>query len=117
MALTPDQVRALASQARLGLADDEAERMFRAAGRRAGGGCAPARAGPGRRRAYAARSVPLVNVMRDDAVRPSLPRDAALAAAPEVEDGFVKVPRVVEGDPRPRAGTDSKEAFSWNCTI
>ena len=38
----------------------------------------------------------VANVMRGDEVRPSLPRDAALANAPEVEDGRFKVPRIIE---------------------
>lgn len=38
----------------------------------------------------------LKNVVRQDAVQPSLPRDLALSNAPEAEDGFFKVPRIVE---------------------
>ncbi|NPA33178.1 MAG: Asp-tRNA(Asn)/Glu-tRNA(Gln) amidotransferase subunit GatC, partial [Aquificae bacterium] len=34
--------------------------------------------------------------MRDDEVRPSLPREKVLMNAPESEDGFFVVPRVVE---------------------
>ena len=36
------------------------------------------------------------NVMRADEVQPSLPREAALQNAPDVEDGFFKVPKIVE---------------------
>ena len=36
------------------------------------------------------------NVMRADEVQPSLPREAALQNAPEAEDGFFKVPKIVE---------------------
>jgi aspartyl-tRNA(Asn)/glutamyl-tRNA(Gln) amidotransferase subunit C len=36
------------------------------------------------------------DVMRDDAPRPSLPRAAALANAPEKNDDFFIVPKVVE---------------------
>ncbi|MPL65634.1 Aspartyl/glutamyl-tRNA(Asn/Gln) amidotransferase subunit C [bioreactor metagenome] len=39
----------------------------------------------------------LKNVMRADEVRPSLPREAALSNAPEQEDGYFKVPKIVEG--------------------
>ncbi|NLW07299.1 MAG: Asp-tRNA(Asn)/Glu-tRNA(Gln) amidotransferase subunit GatC [Clostridia bacterium] len=39
--------------------------------------------------------LPLRNVFRDDLVRPGLPRDKALAGAPEVSEGQFKVPRVV----------------------
>ncbi|HEY2332864.1 MAG TPA: Asp-tRNA(Asn)/Glu-tRNA(Gln) amidotransferase subunit GatC [Acidimicrobiales bacterium] len=38
---------------------------------------------------------PLVNVLRDDEVRPSLDRDEVLAAAPAVEDRRFKVPPVL----------------------
>ncbi|MDH7500300.1 MAG: Asp-tRNA(Asn)/Glu-tRNA(Gln) amidotransferase subunit GatC, partial [candidate division NC10 bacterium] len=38
----------------------------------------------------------LVNVLREDEVRPSLPREIALANAPERADGFFKVPRIIE---------------------
>jgi aspartyl-tRNA(Asn)/glutamyl-tRNA(Gln) amidotransferase subunit C len=34
---------------------------------------------------------------RDDTPRPCLPREAALAAAPDAEDGFFRVPRVLGG--------------------
>ena len=36
------------------------------------------------------------NVMRADQVQPSLPREAALQNAPDAEDGFFKVPKIVE---------------------
>lgn len=36
------------------------------------------------------------NVMRPDIVAPSLPREEALQNAPEPENGFFKVPRIVE---------------------
>ncbi|WML67973.1 MAG: aspartyl-tRNA(Asn)/glutamyl-tRNA(Gln) amidotransferase subunit C [Methanoregula sp. SKADARSKE-2] len=37
----------------------------------------------------------LINVMRDDIVEPSLPRDAVLRNAGGQEDGFIKAPRVM----------------------
>ncbi|HWG93243.1 MAG TPA: Asp-tRNA(Asn)/Glu-tRNA(Gln) amidotransferase subunit GatC [Mycobacteriales bacterium] len=40
-------------------------------------------------------AVPLENVQRPDAVRPSLPRDAVLAGAPAAEDGRFRVPRIL----------------------
>jgi aspartyl-tRNA(Asn)/glutamyl-tRNA(Gln) amidotransferase subunit C len=46
-----------------------------------------------------ARAIPLSNVFRPDEVGVpvrSIPRDAALANAPEVEDDRFKVPRIVE---------------------
>lgn len=36
------------------------------------------------------------NVMRADEVQPSLLREAALQNAPDAEDGFFKVPKIVE---------------------
>lgn len=44
-----------------------------------------------------AHVLPLKNVMRADEVKPSLPRELALANAPEQEDGYFKVPKILEG--------------------
>jgi aspartyl-tRNA(Asn)/glutamyl-tRNA(Gln) amidotransferase subunit C len=41
-------------------------------------------------------AVPLVNVMRDDAQRPCLSQDEALANAPDRSDVFFRVPRIIE---------------------
>ncbi len=41
----------------------------------------------------------LTNVARDDVPAAPLARDAFLAAAPEHEDGYVKVPPVLETEP------------------
>jgi aspartyl-tRNA(Asn)/glutamyl-tRNA(Gln) amidotransferase subunit C len=38
----------------------------------------------------------LENVFRDDEVKPSLSRDEVLANAPETEDGYFKVKKVIE---------------------
>jgi aspartyl-tRNA(Asn)/glutamyl-tRNA(Gln) amidotransferase subunit C len=40
--------------------------------------------------------VPVVNVMRDDDVRPCLTPDEALANAPDRADQFFRVPRIIE---------------------
>jgi aspartyl-tRNA(Asn)/glutamyl-tRNA(Gln) amidotransferase subunit C len=37
----------------------------------------------------------LINVVRDDVLRPSLSRDAVLAMAPDAEDGRFAVPRIM----------------------
>jgi aspartyl-tRNA(Asn)/glutamyl-tRNA(Gln) amidotransferase subunit C len=37
----------------------------------------------------------LVNVLRDDVIRPSLDRDEVLRAAPLAEDGRFRVPRIL----------------------
>ncbi len=42
--------------------------------------------------------LPLVNVLRDDVVTPSLEREEVLAQAPAHEQGFFRVPRVLEAD-------------------
>ena len=44
-----------------------------------------------------AHVLPLKNVMRADEAKPSLPREEALANAPEQEDGYFKVPKIMEG--------------------
>ena len=41
-------------------------------------------------------AVPLVNVMRDDEPAPCLPRDDALASAPDRGGEFFRVPRIIE---------------------
>lgn len=41
-------------------------------------------------------AVPVENVTRPDVVRPSLDRDAALAGAPDTQDGRFRVPRILD---------------------
>jgi aspartyl-tRNA(Asn)/glutamyl-tRNA(Gln) amidotransferase subunit C len=43
-------------------------------------------------------AVALTNVYRPDMVRPGLPRDVVLAAAPAVEDGKFRVPRILSDE-------------------
>lgn len=43
--------------------------------------------------------LPLTNVFREDVVRPSLPPEQALAAAPAVEDARFRVPRILDEEP------------------
>ncbi len=43
-----------------------------------------------------AHVLPLVNVLREDEVRPSYPVDAMLANAPDAQDGQFRVPRILE---------------------
>lgn len=40
-------------------------------------------------------SIPLVNVLRNDVMRPGLSREETLANAPEARDGCFVVPRIV----------------------
>lgn len=44
----------------------------------------------------AAHGVSLTNVLRPDERRPSLPREKALANAPEARDGYFYVPRILD---------------------
>jgi aspartyl-tRNA(Asn)/glutamyl-tRNA(Gln) amidotransferase subunit C len=41
-------------------------------------------------------AVPMVNVMREDAKRPCLTQDEALANAPDRSEAFFRVPRIIE---------------------
>lgn len=43
-----------------------------------------------------AHTLPLRNVMAEDVSRPSLPRDAVLALAPNTDDGYLRVRAVLE---------------------
>jgi aspartyl-tRNA(Asn)/glutamyl-tRNA(Gln) amidotransferase subunit C len=43
-----------------------------------------------------AHPLPLANVLRDDDVAPPLARDAFLSQAPASEDGYVRVPRILD---------------------
>ena len=42
--------------------------------------------------------LPITNVFREDSLKDSLPVDKALANAPQKQDGFFRVPRVIEGE-------------------
>jgi aspartyl-tRNA(Asn)/glutamyl-tRNA(Gln) amidotransferase subunit C len=46
-----------------------------------------------------AHPLPLVNVLRRDELRPGVPRDEVLAAAPAAEDGRFRVPRILGEEP------------------
>lgn len=46
-----------------------------------------------------AHPLPLLNVLRDDVVQPSLDRDEVLAAAPAALDGRFAVPRILGETP------------------
>jgi len=45
--------------------------------------------------------IEMANVVREDTPGPCLGRDAVLAAAPDHEDGFFKVPPVIESETPP----------------
>jgi aspartyl-tRNA(Asn)/glutamyl-tRNA(Gln) amidotransferase subunit C len=40
--------------------------------------------------------IPMQNVLREDAVKPSLPHDAALANAPDSDSGCFRVPKIID---------------------
>ncbi|MDO8732463.1 MAG: Asp-tRNA(Asn)/Glu-tRNA(Gln) amidotransferase subunit GatC [Actinomycetota bacterium] len=40
--------------------------------------------------------IPMVNVFRDDVVKPSLSRDEALSGAPSAQDDRFRVPRILD---------------------
>ena len=48
--------------------------------------------------------LPMVNSFRPDVVTPSLDRDEVLAQAPDHEDGYFRVPRILDGGERPADG-------------
>ena len=45
-----------------------------------------------------AHALPLVNVLREDVVTPSLPLEKVLQNAPETDGPFFQVPKVIGGD-------------------
>jgi len=94
VSLGPDEVRHVASLARLALTDDEVEALAPQLNAILGYAEAVGE--------VAAEDVPptvhpfsLSNVMRPDERRPSLSREAVLAAAPEVEEDRFAVPRIL----------------------
>jgi len=40
--------------------------------------------------------IPMTNVLRDDVLAPSLDREEALRNAPDRQEGFFRVPRIIE---------------------
>jgi len=93
MAITTEDVLHVARLARLELSDDEVERMreqlsaiLEAVGKVAELDLTAVEP--------TAHPLDLVNVLAEDAPRPSLPLEQALANAPDPEDGFFGVPAV-----------------------
>jgi aspartyl-tRNA(Asn)/glutamyl-tRNA(Gln) amidotransferase subunit C len=95
MSLTHDEVRHIARLARLGLSDEEVERFrdqlstildhFQGLNAFDTEGVPPT-----------AQSFDLTNVERDDAARPSAPRDEVLANAPRNEGAYFRVRAVLD---------------------
>ena len=98
MTLTRDDVRHVAMLARLGLEPGEedfyAEQLGAILGHIDRLGEVDTDAIP-----PTAQVVPLANRMRDDAVRPCLTRERALANAPEARDGMFVVRAIQESEP------------------
>ncbi len=95
MALSPSEVARLAALARIDLTDEELAELAPQLdvildAVAAVSGVASADVEP------MSHALPLTNVFRPDQVRPSLPVDAVLAAAPAAEDGRFRVPRVLD---------------------
>ena len=95
MAISREQVEHVAHLARLGLADDEIDRLQQQLSQILGHmqalDAVDTSAIP-----PTAQVIPLSSIMRDDAVRPSLPTDEVLRNAPRREGNFFKVPPVLE---------------------
>lgn len=95
MVITRADVEHVAALARLGLSDDEIERMVSELNHILEAIAAlqdvdTSSIGP------TAQVIPLENVMRDDEVRDGISRDAALANAPLREGAHLRVPVVLE---------------------
>jgi aspartyl-tRNA(Asn)/glutamyl-tRNA(Gln) amidotransferase subunit C len=96
MLLSREEVRHVAALARLGLTDEEERRLqhqlssilehIAALDRVDTAAISPT-----------AQVVALTNVMRDDEVRPSLPREAVLRNAPRQSNGFFEVHAILAG--------------------
>jgi aspartyl-tRNA(Asn)/glutamyl-tRNA(Gln) amidotransferase subunit C len=41
-------------------------------------------------------AIPVYNAFREDETKPSFPREEVMAIAPEEEEGYFKVPRIIE---------------------
>jgi aspartyl-tRNA(Asn)/glutamyl-tRNA(Gln) amidotransferase subunit C len=92
--ITRDDVAHVARLARLSLTDGELERFTEQLGAildHADDVAAPDTSDV----PPTAHPVPLANVLREDIVTPSLDRDEVLAQAPAVEDGRIRVPRII----------------------
>jgi aspartyl-tRNA(Asn)/glutamyl-tRNA(Gln) amidotransferase subunit C len=96
-AISPDQVRHVAKLARLALDEPQLERIGAQLESILGyvahiGEVDVSRVEP------MAHALPLVNVLRDDVIGPSLPLEKVLQNAPETDGRFFKVPKVIGGE-------------------
>ena len=102
MSLTIADVEHVANLARLGLSDDETERMREQLSSILEH-IAVLQEIDTDRIPPTAQVNALANVLRDDVVRPSLSQEAVLANAPQIRDGFLEV-RAVMGDAEAEGG-------------
>ena len=93
-ALSRDEVAHLARLARLAVTEDELD-MFADQLEVILGAVARVRDVAAADIPPTSHAVPMTNVYRPDELRPCLPRDAVLAAAPRAEDGKFRVPRIL----------------------
>ena len=97
MAITRDEVAHLARLARLAVTDDELDTFARQLDVILGAVARVAEVAADDI-VPTTHAVPLTNVLRPDEVRPSLPREKVLAAAPAAEGGRFRVPRILEDE-------------------
>ncbi|BDG61249.1 Asp-tRNA(Asn)/Glu-tRNA(Gln) amidotransferase subunit GatC [Caldinitratiruptor microaerophilus] len=96
MAISREEVEHVARLARLGLSEEEKDRFTVQLGRILEHVAALQRLDTeGVPPTF--HVLPLQNVLRADEVLPSLPREEALARAPETGEGTFRVPKITEG--------------------
>lgn len=95
--ITPNEVRHVAKLARLALPDEKLAELSGQLGAILGyiGKLSEVDVSGVEAMAHASG---LVNVLREDEVRPSLPLEKVLANAPEADPPYFKVPKVLGGD-------------------
>lgn len=93
-AISPEQVRHVATLARLAL-DEQALQRFEGQLGSILGYVAKIGEADVRGIEPMAHALPLTNVLREDVVEPSLPLDQVLQNAPETDGPFFKVPKVI----------------------
>jgi aspartyl-tRNA(Asn)/glutamyl-tRNA(Gln) amidotransferase subunit C len=99
MSLTRQEVAHLARLSRLALSDEELDHLGPQLDVILTSVAKVAEAGTPEQMAAVpptSHAVPMTNVFRADEIRPSLPRDEILAAAPAAQDGRFRVPRILE---------------------
>lgn len=95
MTITPDEVKKVARLAKLTLSEPDIERMAADMGAMLDYVAALANLDT-EGIVPTAHAVPMANAFRADQLRPSLDRDAVMAAAPLSANGAFRVPKVIE---------------------